>query len=94
MAQPHQALKKRMPSERQRMLPGECKVLGVCWNVGTDQFVFNIDGIAMLAKRHVVAIVGKFYDPLGYLSPTVVQFKMFFQEFCQSKLSWDKALTA
>ena len=83
----------------QRMLPGEHKVLGVCWNVGTDQLVFNVDEIAMLAKeieptkRHVVAIVGKFYDPLGYLSPTVVQFKMFFQELCQAKLSWDEALT-
>ena len=81
------------------MLPGEHKVLGVCWNVGTDQLIFNVDEIAMLAKeieptkRHVVAIVGKFYDPLGYLSPTVVQFKMFFQELCQAKLSWDEALT-
>ena len=78
----------------QRILPEEHKVLGVCWNVGSDQFVFNDDEIAMLVKeieptkRHVVAIVGKFYDPLGFLSPTVVQFKM----FCQSKLSWDEAL--
>ena len=81
------------------MLPGEHKVLGVCWNVGTDQLVFNVDEIAMLAKeieptkRHVVVIVGKFYDPLGYLSPKVVQFKMFFQQLCQAKLSWDEALT-
>ena len=40
-----------------------------------------------------MAIVGKFYDPLGFLSPTVVQFKIFFQELCQSRLSWDEALT-
>ena len=44
-------------------------------------------------KRHVVAIVGKFYDPMGFLSPTVIQFKMFFQQLCQSKLAWDQPLT-
>jgi hypothetical protein len=79
----------------QRTCPGEHKVLGVHWNVGADQFVFDANEIATLAgnmeptKR---AVVGKFYDPLGYLAPTVIQFKMFFQELCQSKLSWDQAL--
>lgn len=83
----------------QRILSGEHKVLDLCWNVGSDQFVFNVDEIATLAKeieptkRHVVAIVGKFYNPLGFLSPTVVQFKMFYQELCQSKLSLDEART-
>lgn len=67
------------------MLPGEHKVLGVCRNVSTDQLVFNVKEIAMLAKeieptkRHVVAIVGRFYYLLGYLAPTVVQFY-----FCKS----------
>ena len=43
------------------------KVLGVCWNKSTPWLV---DEIAMLAKdiepikRHVEAIVGKFYGPL------------------------------
>ena len=83
----------------QRMSPGEHKVLGVCWDVSTDQFIFDVNEVALLArdreptKRHVVAIVGRFYDPLRFLSPTVMQFKMFFQELCQSKLSWDEALT-
>ena len=71
----------------QKMCPGEYKVLGVCWSVGTEQFVFDVNEIAMLAtsieptKRNIVAIVGKFYDPFGILSPTVIQFKVFFQNF-------------
>jgi hypothetical protein len=44
-------------------------------------------------KRRVTSIVGKFYDPLGYLSPLVIKFKIFFQELCEKKLDWDQVLT-
>ena len=63
--------------------------------MGTDQFVFKIATLARSiepTKRNVVAIVGRFYDPVGTLSPIVIQFKVFFQELCQSKLSWDETL--
>jgi hypothetical protein len=36
-------------------------------------------------KRRVTSIVGKFYDPLGYLSPVVIKFKILFQELCEKK---------
>lgn len=39
-----------------------------------------------------MAIVGRFNDPLGFLSPTVIRFNIFFQELCYSKLYWDEAL--
>ena len=56
----------------------------MCVGVSTDQFVLDVNEIAMLAtsieptKRIVVAIVGMFYDPLGFLLTTVIQFKVFF----------------
>ena len=83
----------------QRLRLGEQKVLGVRWDVASDHFTFNVDDIACLAKeleptkRHIVSIVGRFYDPLGFLSPVVVQFKMLFQQLCDSKLDWDQPLT-
>lgn len=64
------------------------KVLGVQWNVQTDEFVFDPQTITDLAKggeptkRTVVGLVSKFYDPLGILSPAIVPFKIFFQELC------------
>ena len=43
-------------------------------------------------KRNVVSIIGKFYDPLGFLAPVVIRFKRFFQKLCQQQLQWDEAL--
>ena len=57
---------------------GERKILGVRWDVLTDQLIFSFDVIAQLAvellptKRRVVSTVGKFYDPLGFISPVIL----------------------
>ena len=70
----------------------EQKVLGVRWNFVSDQFVLDLREIATLArkiepsKRNVVSVTAKFYDPLGFLSPIITEFKIFFQELC--KANW------
>lgn len=46
----------------------------------------------MPTKRSIVSLVGRFYDPIGYLAPVVVQFKIFLRELCQSKIDWDQHL--
>ena len=78
--------------------PGQQKVLGVRWCVKTDQFVFEFTEIANAAlmlsptKRNVISIIGHFYDPLGFLSPITIRCKVFMQELCRSKLTWDQFL--
>lgn len=78
---------------------GERKVLGIRWDTATDQLVVSLEDIALLAerldptKRAIVSLVGKFYDPLGLLSPVVILFKIFLQELCEAKLGWDQPLT-
>lgn len=82
----------------QTLHSGEQKILGVRWNVNTDQFVVSLDEIARLArsleptKRNIVSLVGKFYDLLGILAPVVVNFKMFLQTMRKAKLEWDQPL--
>ena len=82
----------------QTLHSGEQKILGVRWNVNTDQFVVSLNEIARLArsleptKQNIVSLVGKFYDPLGILAPVVVRFKMFLQTMCEAKLEWDQQL--
>ena len=40
-------------------------------------------------KRIVVSVAGKFYDPFGFLSSIIIEFKLFFQELCKTKIGWD-----
>ena len=41
-------------------------------------------------KRKIVSMVGRFYDPIGVLSPVVVSLKV--QEICESHMEWDQPL--
>ena len=43
-------------------------------------------------KRNIISLVSKIFDPLGILSPVIIPFKVFFQELCQSKVTWDEVL--
>ena len=68
-------------------------------DVTADRLVFSVQELATLTdveepmKRKVTSVVGKFYDPLGFLSPVVIKFKMFLKELCKGGLDWDQELT-
>ena len=74
----------------------DSKVLGVRWNPMKDALIFDLTEIANFArdleptKRNVVSVAAKFYDP--FLSPVVIEFKLFFQELCRRKIGWDDPL--
>ena len=68
---------------------------GESWDLATDQLVMSPEDVASAAsdlehtKRAIVIIVGRIHDPLGLLSPIVVQLKVFLQELCEANLDWD-----
>ncbi|XP_068670171.1 uncharacterized protein [Montipora foliosa] len=76
----------------------EQKVLGIRWNPLKDVFMFDLTEIASYArdlqptKRNVVTVAAKFYDPFGFLSPIIIEFTLFFQELCKTKIGWDDSL--
>ena len=43
-------------------------------------------------KRNLVSLIGRFYDPLGFLAPITIRFKILFQKLCRDKLEWDDPL--
>ena len=77
---------------------GEHKVLGVTWNVSSDQIIFSLTELAEQAKnleptkRNVIGLIGRFYDPLGFLAPIVVRYKIFMQALCEAKITWDETI--
>jgi hypothetical protein len=82
----------------QQTQPEESKILGVRWNPQTDRLIFDTAEIARLAgcleptKRNIVSTIGRFYNPLGFLSPVIIRFKVLFQKLCKHKVEWDETL--
>ena len=59
---------------------GEQKILGVKWNFIQDNLIFDLTELtsvmsgAEASKRHIVGTSTRFYDPLGFMSPVIIQF--------------------
>ena len=77
----------------------EQKILSVRWNFVRDELVFDLNELSILigstepTKRNIVGIATKFYDPIGFVSPVIIHFKMLFQELCTGKIGWDEPLS-
>jgi len=71
----------------------------VLWNSVLDVFTFEVDGLvqyvnSLLAnRRSVLKLSAEIFDPLGLISPFVVQLKILFQVLCVEQVNWDEPLT-
>ena len=45
-----------------------------------------------VTKRSLLKVSAKVFDPLGFLSPFVIQLKCLFQDLCAEKIDWDQEL--
>ena len=74
---------------------GDVKVLGITWNPNSDSLKFDFSELSAAAdnlqptKRNVISLIGRIYDPLGFLAPFTIRFKILFQKLCQFKVDWD-----
>ena len=74
------------------------KVLGLNWDCVSVEFIFKFEALLKLAegleptRRYLLKITSSFFDPLGVLSPVLVQMKVLFQMLCQEKFDWDVPL--
>lgn len=64
------------------VMKDEVKVLGIIWNHNSDMLIFDLSSLFAVAnelqptKRNVVSLIGRFYDPLGFLAPITIRFKI------------------
>nr|XP_039254127.1 uncharacterized protein LOC120331151 [Styela clava] len=69
------------------------RVLGVVWFVREDCFEFNTKLKTKPAtKRGVLAILSSVFDPMGIVSPVILQARLIFQELCRQQLGWDETI--
>ena len=79
-------------------MKNEHKVLGLNWNCVSDEFIFKFEALLKLAenleptRRSLLKVTLSFFDPLGILSPVLVQMKLLFQLFCQENIALDLPL--
>ena len=85
-------LGKAQPSFR-----GERK--GVIWNIDLDEIVVvdlrtaaNSAVVSGLMKRNIVSLSGRFYDPIGIITPVIITFKVLI--LCKAGVGWDEPLRA
>ncbi|XP_057339370.1 uncharacterized protein LOC130676878 [Microplitis mediator] len=73
------------------------KILGMYWSSNKDQFSFKHSppcSTQPCTKRAILSEIAQIFDPLGFLSPLIIQAKMFMQELWLVKLGWDTPLSA
>ena len=81
-----------------QMDDGEQKILGISWSYSNDCLLFDMNELASHAskldptKRGIVGIASRVYDPVGFVSPVTIRFKVLFQELCEAKVDWDEPL--
>ncbi|XP_047992723.1 uncharacterized protein LOC125231325 [Leguminivora glycinivorella] len=76
------------------------KILGLRWNPCEDTFGFNlnltklpteiIDHTRKPTKREALKVVMSVFDPLGLLTPIVIQGKILLQQIWRSGIGWDQ----
>ncbi|XP_060665394.1 uncharacterized protein LOC132797656 [Drosophila nasuta] len=71
------------------------KTLGLAWDPSSDRLLFSLSFLEAGSKPcrwSVLATIARFYDPLGLLGPVMTKSKIFLQQLCKDKLTWDESL--
>ena len=48
--------------------------------------------VLMPTKQDVLRMLASFYDPMGLISPIIVQMKILLQDICKANYHWDAEL--
>ena len=81
--------------EEQNM-PNPSKILGQVWDKEDDTLEIKIPPFSKdtpVTKKSILSHLGKVYDPLGILSPTMAEGKHIYREACDEKLGWNAVVS-
>ena len=72
-------------------MPNPGKILGHVWNKTEDTLKIQVqqDDDEKLTKRAILSRLGRVYDPLGIISPTMVEGKRVYRNSCEEGKSWN-----
>ncbi|CAB4029441.1 Hypothetical predicted protein [Paramuricea clavata] len=68
------------------------KILGHVWDKREDTLEIQVPAVREtepVTKRSILSQLGKVYDPLGIISPTMAEGKHIYREACEEKKGWN-----
>jgi hypothetical protein len=71
------------------------KTLGILWSQQEDVIkckVSKAPSTTTWTKRSILSCIAQIYDPLGLLSPCIIQAKIMLQKIWLENLTWDESL--
>ena len=71
------------------------RVLGIVWNKAEDSLSCEVpvtESSEVVTKRDILSYLGKFFDPVGLLSPALLSLRLILQAAHLVKTSWDEPL--
>lgn len=67
--------------------------LGLNWNLELDTFTFKIDNNTRpCTKRGILSTLNSLFDPLGFISPVVVNGRIIMRDALSKSIDWDQPL--
>ena len=71
------------------------RLLGMLWKLKEDAFVFVVNlPRTPLTRRGLLSALSSLFDPLGFVSPVILEGKLLLQELCKRKADWDEEITS
>ncbi|XP_014676616.1 PREDICTED: uncharacterized protein LOC106816503 [Priapulus caudatus] len=68
--------------------------LGMCWDLQTDSFMFEVSRhFKPYTRRGVLSTINRLFDPLGLLSPVTIRGKLMLRDMIEETKDWDEPLS-
>ena len=69
------------------------RTLGLIWNIENDTFTFKpVTKDLPDTKRGILSIVSSVFDPLGILTPSLIEAQYIIQQLWREKVNWDEPI--